>query len=133
MKIYQFPNPDNNKWIDKYNELVCEIKSHEQENIELKKKQKKRNDKETGEYLAENIGIHHIIPKKIDPSLEKDKDNYLYVSFTDHMNLHYCLWKADKRYARHLWFGCVYGRKHNLWNLPGGDAEYEQLKKDLKK
>lgn len=132
MKLYQFPNPDNNEWIDKYNKLVCEIKSHEQENIELKKKQKKRNDKTGGEYLAENIGIHHIIPKKIDPTLEKDKDNYLYVSFVDHMNLHYYLWKADKKYARHLWFGCVYGRKHNLWDLPGGSVEYEQLKKDLR-
>ena len=40
MKVYQFPNPDKNEWIDKYNELVREIKSHEKENIELKKKKK---------------------------------------------------------------------------------------------
>jgi len=130
--VYLFPNDDNNFWINKYNDLVIKIKSQESINIERKKNQKKRNDKSGGEYLAENIGIHHIIPKSLRPDLVKNKDNFLYVNFIDHMLLHYYLWKADPIYASQLWFGCVYGRKHKLWDLPGGEEDYKQLKEDLK-
>ncbi len=130
--VYLFPNDDNNFWINKYNDLVIKIKSQESIIKEKKKNQKKRNDKFGGNYLAENIGIHHIIPKSLRPDLVKNKNNFLYVSFTNHMLLHYYLWKANPIYASQLWFGCVYGRKHKLWDLPNGEEDYKQLKEDLK-
>ena len=131
MKCYLFPNDSNNEWISKYNKLVLEVKAKEAENKEHKKNQPKRNDKDLDSYPIDNIGIHHIIPKKIDPSLEKDKDNLLYVSLEDHINLHYYLWKANKEYSLHLWFIYVFARKHNLWTLPGGEEEFSELKKDV--
>lgn len=109
-----FPNPNSNEWINKYNALV--------ENIKLGKMH----------FLEDAwIGKHHIIPKSIAPELEKDEDNLVELPFAEHMDLHYYLWKADPSYASQLWFGCVYGRKHKLWDLPGGEEEYSQLKKDL--
>lgn len=126
-----FPNPENNEWIDKYNSLVIETKSHEQENIEHKKFQKKRNDKDSNSWNAQSIGIHHIIPKKVDPSLENDKENLLYVSFENHCNLHYYLWKSDPKYAAHFWFLLLAARKMKLWDLPGGEEEYKQIAKDV--
>ena len=130
--MYLFPNPNNNFWINKYNNLVKIIKSKEKENKEIKENQQKRNDK-LKKYYSTSIGIHHIIPKSLRPDLVKDKDNFLYVNFSDHMLLHYYLWKADSNYASQLWFGCVYGRKYKLWDLPNGEKDYEQLKKDLKR
>lgn len=106
--IYQFPNPQNNEWINKYNEKVREIKSQEEINKEKRRQQSKRDE---GTYTAEHIGIHHILPKSINPEYKKDKNNFLYVSFKDHMDLHYYLWKADPKYARQLWFGCVGNEK----------------------
>ena len=109
-----FPNPNNDEWIIKYNDRV--------ESIKLGKV-----------CFPENawIGKHHIIPKSIAPELEKVEDNIVELPFAEHMDLHYFLWKADPSYASQLWFGCVYGRKHKLWDLPGGEEEYIQLKKDL--
>ena len=78
------------------------------------------------------LTLHHIIPKKINPDLTNDKDNHILLPFQDHMNLHYWLWKYDKQYGPHLWFGCVFGRKYGLWDLPGGDLEYEELKRDVR-
>lgn len=78
-----FPNPNNNEWLNKYNELVSEIKSKEDYFKEYKKTQPKRNDKEK-KYDKNNVGIHHIIPKKVDMSLINDKDNLLYVPFDKH-------------------------------------------------
>lgn len=131
---YSFPNPFGNEWIDKYNALVDEIARHEYENKQLKKTQPKRDDKKatTGEaWGSSSIGIHHIIPKKINPGLEKDKNNWLYVSFSDHCTLHYYLWKADPQYAIHLWFILLAARKFGWWELPGGEEEYEQIKADI--
>ncbi len=129
-----FPNPNNNEWIDKYNELVKKIKSEEEYWKEYKKHQPKRNDADPDCWKdSEAVTIHHIVPKKIDPSLMNDKDNLLYVPFKDHCNLHYYLWKANPIYAKHLWFIGIAGRKMGLWDLPGGDEEYELLKKDLRK
>lgn len=110
-----FPNPDGNTWIDKYNTIV--------KNIKLGKM-----------HFPEGawIGKHHVIPKSISPELAKDEDNLIELPFAEHMYLHYCLWKANPSYASQLWFGCVYGRKHKLWDLPGGEEEYAQLKKDLR-
>lgn len=110
-----FPNPSNNKWICKYNELVESIVSGKKTFLD-------------GSWL----GKHHIIPKSIAPELEKDPSNLVTLPFAEHMDLHYFLWKADPKYASQLWFGCVYGRKHKLWDLPGGKTEYKQLKKDLR-
>ena len=113
MGYKKFPNPDNNEWLNKYNALVCDVREGRRLFINVK------------------LSLHHIIPRSVAPSLAKDKDNYLYVPFKEHMDLHYYLWKADKKYAAQLWFGCVYGRKHGLWDLPDPDTEYEQLKKDV--
>ena len=133
MNCKTFPNPFGNEWIDKYNELVIEVKSHEKENLEYKKTQPKRNDKDPNSWTGKSIGVHHIIPRKIDPSLEKDKDNLLYISFIDHCWLHYYLWKSDPIYAKHFWFLLSAARKMGLWKLPGGDKELEEIKKDLKR
>ena len=126
-----FPNPDNNEWITKYNELVLKIKSEEDYWKEYKKHQPKRNDKDKNCWKdSKVVTVHHIIPKKIDMSLVKDKDNLLYVPFAEHCTLHYYLWKSNPQYASHLWFICIAGRKLKLWDLPGGEEEYRQLSKD---
>ena len=128
--MFLFPNFDNNPWIDKYNELVRNIKADEFHYKTMKETQPKRNDKE--ETISKDfITIHHIIPKKVSMSLVKNKDNLLYVPFDLHCMLHYYLWKADPKYGAHLWFICIAGRKYGIWDLPGGEEEYEQLKKDV--
>ena len=132
--MIQFPNPNNNEWIDKYNDLVKKIKSEESYWKEYKKTQPKRNDKDPNCWKnSKAVTIHHIIPKKIDPNLEKNKDNLLYVPFVEHCLLHYYLWKSNPIYASHLWWICIAGRKLSLWNLPGGENEYKELSKDLGK
>ena len=128
--MFLFPNFENNKWFDKYNELVKTIKADEIYYKNLKANQPKRNDKD-GSLTKDFVTIHHIIPKKVSMSLVKNKENLLYVPFDMHCILHYYLWKADPKYALHLWFICIAGRKFGIWDLPGGDEEYEQLKKDV--
>lgn len=128
---YRFPNPDNNEWINKYNDLVNLIESKEDYYKEYKKIQPKRNDKIHSGWTKEQVGIHHIIPKKIDMSLVKDKNNLLYIPFKEHCDLHYYLWKANPQYAAHLWFIAIAGRKMKLWDLPGGEEEYKILSKDI--
>ena len=124
-----FPNPDNNPWIDKYNKLVLEVKSHEEENkILIKTQPKRKSGPLTEDYTGDRIGIHHIIPKKINPELQNNKDNWLYVNFIDHCNLHYYLWKSNPDYAPHLQFIAYAGRKMKLWNM--SDDEWKQLNKD---
>jgi len=130
--MFQFPNFDNNPWITKYNELVREIKSNESYYKIIKETQPKRNDKEST-LTKDFVTIHHIIPKKVEMGLVKNKENLLYVPFDLHCMLHYYLWKADSKYANHLWFICIAGRKMGIWDLPGGENEYEQLKKDIGK
>lgn len=130
--MFQFPNFDNNPWITKYNELVREIKSNESYYKMIKETQPKRNDKEST-VTKDFVTIHHIIPKKVDMGLVKNKDNLLYVPFDLHCMLHYYLWKADSKYANHLWFICIAGRKMGIWDLPGGEEDYEQLKRDVGK
>ena len=125
-----FPNHNNNPWIKKYNELVLEVKSHEEENILKKKNQPKRDDNNPS-WNGDAITIHHIIPKKVEMGLVKNKENLLYVPFDLHCLLHYYLWKADPKYASHLWFLCIAGRKIGIWDLPGGEEEYAQLKIDV--
>lgn len=132
-ELLLFPNEENNEWINKYNELVVEVKAKEAENKALKEAQPKRNDKEPSIWSGESIGIHHIIPKKIRPDLVKDKNNLLYVSIADHCRLHYYLWKSNPIYAKHFWFIMIAARKWGWWDLPGGDEEYEMIKNDLKK
>lgn len=128
---YLFPNPQNNSWIDKYNNLVLEVEKHEQENKIFMKIQPKRNDQDPGSWSPQSIGIHHIIPKKIDSSLKNDRNNWLYVNFFDHCTLHYYLWKADPQYAPYLMFIAYAGRKMGLWDMPGGEDEWEELRKDI--
>ena len=131
--MYRFPNPTNNEWLDKYNKLIEQVESgamvFESNVVSDKKGEEGRLDK----IRKGKTTLHHIIPRSIAPELTTDKNNHIWLPFQEHMNLHYYLWKADKSYAKQLWFGCVFGRKHGLWNLPGGDEEYEQLKLDLKK
>lgn len=125
-----FPNPNNNEWITKYNDLVDKIKLNEEYYKEFKKTQPKRKDIDASNYNINNVGIHHIIPKKIDPSLSKDKSNLLYVPFKDHMMLHYFLWKADYHYSLHMLFIAAFARKYNLWEFPNGEEEWKELCKD---
>lgn len=108
-------NPNNNEWVTKYNNLMEKSFSHPEI------------------YGDRKLGIHHIIPRSIAPDLTNDPDNQVLLPFQEHMDAHYYLWKSDPKWARQLWFGCVYGRKNGLWDLPGGDTEYEQLKKDLRR
>jgi hypothetical protein len=129
--MFLFPNFDNNPWIEKYNVLVKEIKSNEAYYKQVKEGQPKRNDKTHSGWTADQVGIHHIIPKKVDMGLVKNKDNLLYIPFDLHCTLHYYLWKADPKYAPHLWFICIAGRKMGIWDLPGGEEEYNQLKLDV--
>lgn len=129
--MFLFPNFDNNPWIEKYNVLVKEVKSNEAYYKRVKETQPKRNDKTHSGWTADQVGIHHIIPKKVDMGLVKNKDNLLYVPFDLHCTLHYYLWKANSKYAAHLWFICIAGRKMGIWDLPGGEEEYNQLKLDV--
>ena len=112
MRLIQFPNESKSKWIDKYNELMLRSEMHD--------------------FEGQKLTLHHIIPRSIDPSLKDVRENWAFLPFKEHMDAHYYLWKYDKNYASQLWFGCVYGRKHNLWNLPGGEAEYSELKRDVR-
>lgn len=128
---YHFPNPDNNEWINKYNDLVDQIAEQEEYWKEYKKHQPKRNDKDLNCWKnTKAVTIHHIIPKKIDMSLLKDKNNLLYVPFKEHCDLHYYLWKSNPQYASHLWFIGIAGRRLGIWDLPNGEEEYKQLAKD---
>lgn len=81
-------------------------------------------------YDKNNVGIHHIIPKKVDMSLVKDKDNLLYVPFDKHILLHYYLWKADYHYADHFKFIAAAARAWNICELPGGEETWQELCKD---
>lgn len=132
MGCKQFPNPENNKWINKYNKLVVKIKQQELYWKEYKKTQPKRNDKDANCWKnSKAVTIHHIIPKSINESLVKDKDNLLFVPFVEHCLLHYYLWKSNPIYASQLWWICIAGRKLGKWDLPHGDKEYKQLSKDI--
>ena len=130
---YHFPNPNNNEWLNKYNALVDEISAKEDDYKEIKKNQPKRNDKTPELWSGKSVGIHHIIPKKIDPDLKNNKNNLLYVTIEEHCWLHYYLWKADPQYASHFWFLLQAVRKWNWWTLPGGEDEYEEIKEDVGK
>ena len=133
--MLRFPNEENNEWLNKYNSLIDDI---ENGRIQFSKEYLKVNKNDytnREEYRIARLklgsgGYHHIIPKKVNPELENVKDNKVWVPFIEHMNLHYYLWKYNKYYGIHLWFGCVFGRKHKLWDLPTED-EYNQLKKDV--
>lgn len=131
--MLRFPNPDNNAWISRYNQLIEDVESKKIvfNYIPLDKSLfKTKEEFRIANVRAGKLTLHHIIPKKIDPSLEKYKENFIYVPFKEHMDLHYYLWKADKQYAPHLRFGAAFGRKHGLWDFPGGEIEYEQMKQD---
>ena len=120
-----FPNPKHNTWLSRYNKLVSDIKSGKltfESYVPIEVNGRKM-----------RLGKHHIIPRSIAPELAKDTDNIVELPFKEHMDLHYFLWKADQSYARQLWFGCVFGRKHHIWDIPGGEVEYEELKKSLRK
>lgn len=126
MNCKQFPNPNNNEWIDKYNELVIQVKEKEAYFKEYKKTQPKRCD-EKKIYDKNNVGVHHIIPKSLDPLLVKDKDNLLFVPFDLHILLHYYLWKADWHYANQFKFIAAAARCWKICDLPGGEDTWKQL------
>lgn len=130
MMTYEFPNPDHDPWLDKYNELVKKVKAVE---IDFSKFPEViiESTKSNGKTRKVGLGKHHIIPRSIRPELTKDPGNIIEIPFSIHMDLHYFLWKANPEYARQLWFGCVFGRKHHLWDLPDPN-EYDLLKSDLK-
>lgn len=113
-----YPNPKRSWWLMRYNALVTKIKSGKLKFPE-------------GSWL----GKHHVIPRSERPDLQRDQRNIVVLPFTEHMDLHYFLWRAEptRRHAQQLWWGCVYGRKNKLWDLPGGDRELEKLKKCLRK
>ena len=131
MKYYLFPNPKKNPWIEKYNSLVSDIK--EGKRIFTEEDLQRGSEIKIGSRNVCGLGKHHVIPKSLRPDLVKDPANIVELPFKEHMDLHYFLWKADNKYGRQLWFGCVFGRKHGLWDLPGGEEEYEELKKCLRK
>lgn len=120
--MLRFENPNNNEWLVKYNKLIEDVEL----GIVVFEK-----DKET--LVEGKLTLHHIIPRSVSPELTNNKENHIYLPFKEHMDLHYWLWKFDPSYAPQLWFGCVYGRKNGLWDLPGGEEEYEKLKEDVKK
>lgn len=137
MKYLRMPNESHNEWIDKYNSLIDDIESGKLVFSEDYLEVKKEDYPDSQSYKTERVkrgsmGKHHIIPKKYDPSLEKVKENLLPVPFKEHCLLHYYLWKADPSFSLHLWFIYSFGRKHGIWELPGGDEERELLKEDLK-
>jgi hypothetical protein len=116
--MLRFPNPNNNEWLNKYNDLV--------ESVECGKV-----NFSGGKSIEEGrLTLHHIIPRSLAPELSGDTNNHIWLPFKEHMDLHYYLWKANPDYGIQLWFGCVFGRKHGYWNLPT-EAEYNQLKKDV--
>ena len=45
MNCQQFPNPNNNEWLNLYNKLVLEVKANEDYYKEYKKTQPKRDNK----------------------------------------------------------------------------------------
>lgn len=106
-------NEHPSEWLDAYNKLVEAIMSREIR------------------FELENLSMHHIVPRSLAPELDKVMVNHINLPFNYHMDLHYYLYRHDPAYAAQLWFGCTYGRKHKLWDLPGGDEEYKQLKEDL--
>lgn len=109
--LYDEEHPS--EWLDKYNKLVEDIMTRKVR-FELNK-----------------LNMHHIVPKSVAPELDKPIENHIHLPFQYHMDLHYYLWRHDPQYAVQLWFGCVWGRKHHKWDLPGGDEEYKQLKEDV--
>ncbi len=118
-----FLNKLRSPWIDKYNKLVTDVCEGK---ITF----------DDGKTIEEGkTTLHHIIPRSIAPELENEKSNHVWLPFKEHIDAHYYLWKANPQYAPQLWFGAVYGRKHNLWDFPcdDKDAEYEQLKRDVAK
>lgn len=128
-RIFQFW-PSHDKYIVQYNALAKQLKSLEKTDLARLRSEKACYD---GKKLSRKYGKHHIIPRSVRPDLADDPNNIVYADFQTHMTMHWLLWKSDSKFARQLWFGCCFGRKHKIWNLPGGDAEYEQLKRDLKK
>ena len=108
----RFLDDIDDPWLKKYNLLIEQV--------------------EAGKTFEGKLTLHHIVPRSVDSSLSKDKSNHIWLPFAEHMDMHYWLWKYDRKFAPQLWFGCVYGRKHGLWDLPGGKEEYEQLKRDLR-
>lgn len=126
-----FPNPRNCPWLGLYNEICREVKGMEEYYKEYKKTQPKRNDV-LNSYDRNNVGIHHIIPKKIDMSLVKDPENLLYVPFDKHLLLHYYLWKSDYHYAPHLRFLAAAARSWNICELPE-DGLWEQIVRDCER
>lgn len=131
MSCKLFSNPGNNEWIDKYNSLVLDVKSREDYYKEYKKTQSKRDDS-TKTYSKDNVGIHHIIPKKIDPDLEHDPENLLFIPFDLHLLLHYYLWKADYHYALHLRFLLAAARSWSICDLPE-EGMWEKVIEDCAK
>ena len=113
MTLYRFHDTKDSKWLQEYNAVIS------------------RYEKGLLQESSKQMTLHHIIPRSIDATLKNDKRNHIYLSFYDHAMMHYYLWKHDRRYAQQLWFIAVYGRKYGLWDFPAGDAEYEELKRDL--
>lgn len=101
------------EWLDKYNKLVEDIMTRKIR------------------FSLDKLSLHHIVPRSLAPELDKVMVNHIHLPFEYHMDLHYYLYRHDPAYAAQLWFGCVYGRKHGMWDLPGSDEELKQLKEDL--
>ena len=103
---YTVDNPDNNEWLNKYNE-IC-----------------------TKDYGDLGVSLHHIKPRCKYPELANDPDNHAYLPLMEHCYAHYYLWKADRVYAMEFWFTCTYFRKNYGFQI--SDEEYEQLKEDVR-
>ena len=108
----EFPNPDNNEYLTKYNKLS-----------------KKGYDPDSPYYKMKNIWknqgmtLHHILPRSVYPEYTDDKENHTFLSYEDHANAHYYLWKGtqDPKYAMAFWFIYIYGRKNRNYTIPEDD------------
>ena len=128
MKLYRFNNSKNDEWLNKYNEVIRRYETGQKCSIH-----ECSQFSGDGVFDSHHLTLHHIIPRSVDISLKNDKRNHIYLNFYDHAMMHYYLWKHDSKYAKQLWFMATYGRKHNLWDFPEGDKEYNLLKQHLRK
>ena len=113
---YRLPNPDNNEWIAKCNDII----GKNENNVQLKPK-----DPNYKKY-----SLHHILIRSEYPELKNDLNNQIYLEVEDHINLHYYMWKGNSKYCAAFWFCYVWFHKNFGYNIT--DEEYLQLKEDMK-
>lgn len=105
---FRFPNPDNNMWVNKYNEIIALYESNAPD---------------------KSLSLHHILPRSRYPEYKEDPNNHLYLPIMEHINIHYYLWKGLPEYCAAFWFCYVYFHKNFGYNIPEEDVV--KLKRDM--